>query len=308
MTENEKRDVLVTVVIPAMNRRLELASAIGSVIATGFRSLEIIVVDDGSTDGTNADELCEIDPRVRVISHPQNRGAPAARNSGIDAASGKLVAFLDSDDRWLPDRLDQQIGSHDQDGRAGVDRIVDNGLIVASNVFVEQGESRFIHNQRAPRHDEPIDRYLMSAGQALQTSTLLVPTALARIVRFREDLKRHQDWDFVLRLLGAGAKLEYHHEPAAVYVLAGSGRISSDGRRVNSTLHWMSTARTLVTDRAIHDYVASIIVSRDLTRNPSAVARAAFFAVRLGPLGPLALSVAIVRRLLDKTGIRPITA
>src|SRR5215470_5215673 len=94
---------LVSVVIPAFNRVLVIAEAIQSVLSQSFQDLEIIVVDDGSRDATSqaVSRIAQSEPRIRLIRHEVNRGAQAARNTGVRAALGGWIAFLDSDDTWL---------------------------------------------------------------------------------------------------------------------------------------------------------------------------------------------------------------
>jgi glycosyltransferase involved in cell wall biosynthesis len=96
----------VSVVIPAYNRERYLAEAISSVLAQGLDGTEVIVVDDGSTDGTAA--AATRFPGVACL-RLQHRGAAAARNAGIAAAGGELLAFLDSDDLWAPGKLASQL-------------------------------------------------------------------------------------------------------------------------------------------------------------------------------------------------------
>ena len=86
---------LISVVIPSYNRRAALVRAIASALDQLLPPFEIIVVDDGSSDGTKEIDFQRIDPRIRLIEHPTNRGAAAARNTGIDAARGEWVALLD---------------------------------------------------------------------------------------------------------------------------------------------------------------------------------------------------------------------
>lgn len=97
---------LVSVIIPTYNRGRMLKSAIDSVLAQTFQDFELIVVDDGSTDDT-PQLLHTYASRITVIRQ-DNRGVSAARNRGIEHSSGKLIAFLDSDDHWLPAKLDRQ--------------------------------------------------------------------------------------------------------------------------------------------------------------------------------------------------------
>jgi glycosyltransferase involved in cell wall biosynthesis len=92
-----------SIVMPTYNRADTILRAIESVRAQGFSDWELIVVDDGSTDGT-AERLAGLDPRLRVIRQ-ENRGVTAARNAGLAAVTGQLIGFLDSDDEWLPHHL-----------------------------------------------------------------------------------------------------------------------------------------------------------------------------------------------------------
>ncbi len=97
----------VSVIIPSFNRRHCLPRALDSVLAQTVPALEIIVVDDGSSDGTRS--LIASDyPQVTYLWQP-NRGVSAARNAGIEAARGDWLAFLDSDDEWLPSKLELQL-------------------------------------------------------------------------------------------------------------------------------------------------------------------------------------------------------
>ncbi len=100
---------LVSVIIPAYNAERFIAEAIRSALDQTYPSIEIIVVDDGSTDNTRAQvEPFLSDPNVTYIRQ-DNAGPSAARNRGIDACHGEFVAFLDADDRWLPTKLERQI-------------------------------------------------------------------------------------------------------------------------------------------------------------------------------------------------------
>jgi len=98
---------LVSVIIPTYNRADLVRQAVASVEAQTFRDFEIVVVDDGGTDGTC--EALAAGPELRVLRHPHRQGVAAARNTGAAAARGEWLAFLDSDDFWLPDKLARQM-------------------------------------------------------------------------------------------------------------------------------------------------------------------------------------------------------
>lgn len=102
---------LVSVVTPAFNARRFIAEAVGSVLAQTFADFEMLVVDDCSPDDTAeiVSALARADGRVRLIQHRENGGPAAARDSALERARGRYVAFLDSDDLWLPGKLEEQI-------------------------------------------------------------------------------------------------------------------------------------------------------------------------------------------------------
>lgn len=99
----------VSVIMPTYNRAELLKKSVRSVLNQTYQDFELIIVDDGSTDDTEGTVKSFGDKRVSYIRHERNRGPGAARNAGIRAAKGKYVAFQDSDDEWLPQKLDRQI-------------------------------------------------------------------------------------------------------------------------------------------------------------------------------------------------------
>ena len=102
----------VSVIMPAYNAQRYLTSAIASVQTQTYPHWELIVIDDASRDTTLelARELAAADSRIRVLNQPVNKGVAEARNLGLDHATGELIAFLDSDDLWFPEKLSRQIG------------------------------------------------------------------------------------------------------------------------------------------------------------------------------------------------------
>lgn len=98
----------VSIIIPSYNRERVLHRAVKSVISQTYKNWELIIVDDRST--IPAQEIITLkDPRIQIIRHSKRQGAAAARNTGMRIAQGKYIAFLDSDDEWLPEKLSKQI-------------------------------------------------------------------------------------------------------------------------------------------------------------------------------------------------------
>ena len=109
MTVHDATAPLVTVVIPAFNAAPTIRRAVNSVLRQTCDNYEIVVVDDGSHDATAEIIASEYGDQVRLLRLPGNRGESAATNEGIAAAKGELIAFLDADDEWLPDKLARQV-------------------------------------------------------------------------------------------------------------------------------------------------------------------------------------------------------
>src|SRR4030043_1337098 len=99
----------VSVIIPTYNRAHLVGRSIRSVLNQTYQDLEVIVVDDGSKDNTAEIVRGITDPRIVFLKHEKNRGVSAARNTGLKAARGKYIAFQDSDDEWLPQKLEKQL-------------------------------------------------------------------------------------------------------------------------------------------------------------------------------------------------------
>ncbi len=100
---------LVSIILPVYNRAQTLARCVESVRAQTFADWELVAVDDGSSDASAAALEAFADPRIRVLRHERNRGPGAARNTALRAARGEFVALIDSDDEWLPRKLEMQM-------------------------------------------------------------------------------------------------------------------------------------------------------------------------------------------------------
>ena len=109
----------VSVVIPTYQHAHFVAQAISSVLSQTYCDLEVIVVDDGSTDDTQ-EIVAGFGEQIRVVQHEKNSGLSAARNTGIQLSRGEYVAFLDADDIWLPEKLEKQIPLFERDESVGL--------------------------------------------------------------------------------------------------------------------------------------------------------------------------------------------
>jgi glycosyltransferase involved in cell wall biosynthesis len=236
----EMSQPLFTVVIPVYNRAHLLGETIRSVLAQTCRDFEIIVVDDGSDDHPGA-VLEEVgDNRIRLIRQ-DNSGANTARNRGIDAARGRYVAFLDSDDRFM---------AHHLDAVAAVLRAFP-GTIVHGRVLVDRGGGKMmVKPPRGLAPGEHMAEYLLCERGFVATSSLVVPTPIAREVRFLEGLPHGQDTDFAIRLYLHGMRFHLLPEPSVVWRdVADPDRISSRSAP-EVRLRWLEGIRSEIPVRA----------------------------------------------------------
>ncbi len=204
----EKSPPMFSVVIPLYNRADLVVTAIGSVMEQTVHDFEIIIVDDGSTDNPAPRVEAIGDLRIRYIRQ-DNRGASAARNKGISKARGSYIAFLDSDDLWLPRHLEQAIP------------LLQSGKDVCtySQVIVDRGNGvSFIKPPRALRPDEPVSEYLLCDRGFFQTSSIIVPADLARKAMYDENVVYGDDVDLAVKLAHAGGKFEFiANDPSTVW-------------------------------------------------------------------------------------------
>lgn len=182
--------VLISVIIPTYNRPLETLRAITSVLYQTYRDFEIIIVDDGS-DQSSRDALQPLRPYIKYISHEKNRGVSASRNAGLKSSKSPFVAFLDSDDYWLPQKLAAQVSFFDQNPEAMACQ--------TNEVWVRRG-----------KRVNPKTRHLKPSGNIFEPSLklcLISPSAvmmkrslLNEVGVFDEDLPVCEDYDLWLRI------------------------------------------------------------------------------------------------------------
>lgn len=202
----------VSAIIPTHNRQELVTEAIQSVLAQSYRDFEIIVVDDGSTDSTRSVVQAFTDPRLRYI-HQENAGLAAARNTGIRAARGDFVAFLDDDDVWFPEKLSWQV--------TVLQRQLDTGLVTGGWVCVDNSGTQL--SQAKPwlwRPQLDLDTWLM-ACPAVPAAVTVRRDWLERAGGFDEALSRArygaEDWDLWLRLAFLGCPMAWVEELVCAY-------------------------------------------------------------------------------------------
>ena len=185
----------VSVILPVHNRADVLPRAIESVLAQEFTDHELIVVDDGSSDDSAKIAQVHNDQRIRLIRLDQNRGGNVARNEGLRAAQAPLIAFLDSDDRYLPDKL-ARVAAH-------FEKRPDLHVLVDSFIKVQPPGSRkaeVVRRNPVINDRELFRRALFTRQLWKATPAITVRREAALKAPFDETLRRLQDFDFLIRL------------------------------------------------------------------------------------------------------------
>jgi glycosyltransferase involved in cell wall biosynthesis len=211
---------IVSVILPTYNRAHLLDRAIRSVLNQTYHDFELIVVDD-STDNTNEVVRSFNDPRIRYIRKQKKRSAAAARNIGIRAAKGEYLAFQDSDDEWLPEKLDMQM------------RILSNaskevGVIYTDMWRINDGKETYWHSPLNKPEDGIIYKRALDRVFCIGIQTALIrKTCLFKSGLFDESLHCLEDLDLFVRL----SKYCYFHHinmPLVKYY-ATKNSVSSNG-------------------------------------------------------------------------------
>jgi len=180
----------ISVIIPTYNRAHTLPRALQSVRNQNYDNIEIIVVDDFSNDNTELLMSKAENADIRYISHNQNFGPAAARNTGIKSATGEYIAFLDSDDIWLPNKLSFQL-----------EILIKNGCKICGTQSIKINEDKQeIIPQWYPEHIQAKSAALVT-NMFLNTSSLIIERNLLNDYHsFDTSLTCFEDWDLLLRL------------------------------------------------------------------------------------------------------------
>ena len=277
------RQKFFSIIIPAFNREELLRRAILSCLAQSFPDFELIVVDDGSTDGT-ARMVAELsDSRIRYLWQ-ENKGAPRARNRGAANSTGHYIAFLDSDDEFLPGKLEAFhaaiLAVEQEEGLAET--------VWYSPLYFHRGTgNRAVKPERAIAPGERVGDYLFVGGGMMQTSTLVIPRELFLRVGFNQELRNLQDLDLCLRLEAAGASFRMLSTPQSVWYddfCAGRVSYATTPEQVRA---WAISQRELLSERAYYGLLVRYLLPLSARKHPITNARLLGKAIRHGSVSTL---------------------
>ncbi len=190
----------ISVIIPVYNHAHWIGSAIQSILAQTYQDYEIIIVDDGSTD--NLVDTLKPFNEIKIIRHAQNLGRAAARNTGVLAASGKYIAFLDADDQWMPTKLAQQIVFLEANKTVSV-------CLTGYEMLMPDGQYKkmpFLNEQEWARY------FLKYIGLADGSVPMIRRSCFDRVGLQDTELTWYQNWDWLLRATNQDYKVGYIRE------------------------------------------------------------------------------------------------
>jgi glycosyltransferase involved in cell wall biosynthesis len=238
----------VSVVVAARDATATLAETLASIRAQTYRDCEVVLVDDGSTDGT-AELARALLPEVRVVRHEVATGPAGARNHGAREARGELLAMLDADDAWLPEYLERQVARLDATAAAAV----------CCDAHVRRGDGPLEPPTFAGRVGlaDPITLSSLLRTNTVFTSVVMVRAVFLGLGGYAEDLVHGEDFDLWLRMTAAGHAIAVNREPLAVY------RLRADGL----------TADTLRISRSTREVYRRALARGGLTRGQRRIAR-----------------------------------
>jgi glycosyltransferase involved in cell wall biosynthesis len=237
---------LVSVIIPTFNRANFIARAVNNALKQSYHNIEIIVVDDASTDFTSAVVQDIDDPRVHYFCLDKNSGPSTARNRGVGFSQGQFVAFLDSDDEWDTKKIKLQI--------AAIKQQADPYHVVCyTQATVVESNKTYLLPTRGITKDEPVGDYVLCGNDGLiQTSSVMLSHELAIAYPFPTAHAIFEDWDLFLRLDNDGVKWLYLDQPLISW--------HNDARqdRLTSSQHdgseWLDEHKHFLSKKARHAF------------------------------------------------------
>ena len=247
--ESNGKAPLFSVVIPLYNRASSIGKTLNSVLTQSFHDFEIVIVDDGSTDNPEPVIMALADPRIRYCFQ-ENGGGGSARNRGMTESKGKFIAFLDSDDYFMPGKLEKVI------------EVLDHtpNCVWYSYVNVDRGVGRYwVRPNRPIGASEDVGEYLFVRNELIQTSTIVLPREFALSVMFDPTLRKGQDLDFCLRLQRAGATFRMIEEPLAIWVDVSEAGRTSRVPGYEPILFWLDRCGHLLSRKARLGYRATVL-------------------------------------------------
>jgi len=250
----------ISVIVATHRRPALLVRAVLSALGQTQSDCEVIVVVDGPHAETETALASIENERLRVCVRPVTGGQPAAINTGVALARGEWIALLDDDDHWFPSKLERQLRA--------AEGSVYRDPIVACRFIARTDSGDAVYPRRIPGPAEPICEYLfcrhsLAFGEGiLQTSTLLIPTAILRAMAMDESLPVHCDLDWLVKAArreGVGFEFPPGDDPLSVWEIQGGRDRLSHGQDWRYSWEWIRSVREYLTPRAYAGFLLTWI-------------------------------------------------
>lgn len=242
---------VVSVIIPAYNAAPYICESLASVFAQTFPSYEVILVNDGSPDTVDLERVLAPYRDSLVYIRQENRGPGGARNTGIVAARGEYVAFLDSDDKWLPEYLAEQLRVLTQD--PGLDLIYADAVLFGDAATAGR---RFMQNSPS-RGMVTFDSLVRGESHVITSCVVARRRALLDAGSFDEQYFHAEDFDLWLRLAHRGGRITYQERVLAQHRKSDGSLSTETTRMIHSVTDILrKTARTLDLSREERELIA----------------------------------------------------
>jgi len=242
-----------SIVIPTFNRSSSVLETLQSCFNQTYDDFEVILVDDGSTDDTEAVLATIEDPRLLVVKQ-QNAGPAAARNHGMRMAKGEYIAFLDSDDSWYPGFLDAAQQAIEAQGE----------ILLYGQIIVDRGVGRYwVKPDRPLGGEESIYDFLYVHGGFIQTSTMVIPRRLGHTVQWNEAITFGDNDQFAIDCWRTGIAFCMLPKPYTLYAdiisadaLSQLPIYAGTSKKYTNFFRWMATQKPFMSPQAWAGYQA----------------------------------------------------
>ena len=236
----------VSVIIPTYNRAHTLLPAVKSVLEQHYDNIEIIIVDDFSSDNTQSLITDISDTRIKYICRTKNGGVAAGRNDGLRAATGGYIAFLDSDDIWLPGKIEAQLNAFAENQTAGLVFVNSYETVNgASRLFIDRSKpSRIVYGTKE-RTAEIFPGSIMAAGPICW---MIKKEAVDEAGFFDEGMNVWEDCDYLVRIAGR-SDLYFLNAPLVIISPGGTDHLSRkmstwhEGKKIFYAKHALSMSK-----------------------------------------------------------------
>lgn len=195
---------LVSIIIPVYNSERYIKEAVESALRQTYKNIEVIVIDDGSTDNTRKILEPYIKNKSIIYLYQENKGVAASRNKGILESTGSYISFLDSDDKYYPEKIEKQTNKFFENPNAGV--------IVCFSDYFYNGDINTKYKMKSQTFPGEILKRSYQ-GNFINTNTVLINKKIIKGgISFDEALRISEDWDLWIRIMKAGVKFVFHDD------------------------------------------------------------------------------------------------